>query len=88
METQAILANVLAHRLDAEHRHPSMKSIDQWSEVLTDRLTALLEQMVDTQTEVTRCDASRTAAQLAGLCVRLIEEAGWPLSHPVQPEAI
>jgi hypothetical protein len=82
METRTILENVLAHRMHAEEKHPERKSTAAWKQVLQDRLTCLRDWLDELPDVKAKDGASKTAAQLAALCVRLIEELELPLVLP------
>lgn len=86
MTLQPIIDNVVAHCLDGEQKHPDKKTNEQWSEALSDRLATLLNCLSNTGIDNPYKLASKAAAQLAGLCIRLIEERGWPLIPTNSPE--
>lgn len=86
METQSILNNILAHRMDGEGRHPEKTARVDWGEKLQERLDRLTAYLDGNRGEQHPLESSRLAAQLAGQLVRMIEELEWPLSEPGQKE--
>lgn len=86
MTTQAILDNVLAHRLRGESKHPAHKTPDEWVNVLSVRLAMLTDALAPEDGTPSPRKASKAAAQLAGLCVRLIEEMKFELVPAKQPD--
>jgi len=82
MHTQPVLNNVILHYYHGQATHPRRKTTEQWIDALTDRLTLLSEAMTPKGDPAGKPHPSRRAAQLAGLCIRLIEEMHWPLIPP------
>jgi len=82
MTTQAILDNILAHRMQDEQTHPDQRSCEIWAKDLRARFSVLTDWIDQTDNLATRHQAAEAAAQLAGHCVRIIEELHLPLIEP------
>lgn len=82
METTTILDNVLAHRMHGESKYPGAKSKDEWTSVLRSYSAALAREIAEHPHLTTPAHLSRAAAQLAGLCIRFIEDLNLPLDPP------
>lgn len=82
MTTQSILENVLAHRMDSEQKHPDQKTRSEWISCLEARLAIVIDELEAAASVRSDLVASKAAAQLAGMCVRLIEQMNWPLVEP------
>ena len=82
METSAILEAILAHRLDAGQQHHDVEPVEYWPNLLRVYLDKIFERNWPPVTDAQKDAAGKRALQLAGLCVRMIEEQDLPFITP------
>jgi len=82
MTQDQVLQNIADNCIDDQTQHEEERTTEQWIDALTDRLTLLSEAMQPKSDPAGKPHPSRYAAQVGGLCLRLILEKGWPLIPP------
>jgi hypothetical protein len=82
MTPGTIAANVLAHVAYGRDQHPTLRNREEWVEVLATWFDLATNGLDGLGAVLGPENTSKRLAQLAGLCVRAIEELDLPLVPP------